>query len=50
MNFFNRHPWAAIALVLLAYAIVSTMDYEDARREECAGQNLFYNSQKDRCE
>ena len=50
MKFFERHPWAAIALILLAYPIASTMDYEDARREECAGQNLSYNSQKDTCE
>lgn len=50
MKLFERHPWLAIALVILAYTIVSTMDYEDARREECAGQNLFYNSSKDTCE
>lgn len=50
MSLFERHPWIALALCLLAYAIVSTMDYEDARREECARQNLSYNSQKDTCE
>lgn len=50
MSLFERHPWIALALCLLAYAIVSTMDYEDARREECARQNLFYNSSEDRCE
>ena len=50
MNFFDRHPWAAIALILLAYAVASTMDYEDARREECSRQALSYDSQKDTCE
>ena len=50
MSLFERRPWLAIVLVLLACAIVSTMDYEDARREECSRQNLSYNSQKDTCE
>jgi hypothetical protein len=50
MNLFERRPWLALVLIFLAYAIVGTMDYEDARREECAGQNLSYNSQKDTCE
>ena len=50
MSLFERHPWIALVLIFLAYAIVSTMDYEDARREECARQNLSYNSQKDTCE
>ena len=50
MSFFERHLWLAVALIILAYAIVSTMDYEDARREECASKNLSYNSQKDTCE
>lgn len=50
MNLFERHPWIAIVLVLLAYAIASTMDYEDARREECARRDLSYNPQKDTCE
>ena len=50
MKFFERHPWVALALCFLAYAIVSTMAYEDARREECAGKNLSYDSQKDTCE
>jgi len=50
MNFFERNPWVALALILLAYAIVSTMDYEDARREECSRQGSAYNSQKDTCE
>lgn len=50
MSLFERHPWLALALFLLAHVIVSTMDYEDARREECARQNLSYNSQKDTCE
>lgn len=50
MSLFERHPWIALALCFLAYAIVSTMDYEDARREECASKNLSYNSQKDACE
>lgn len=49
-NFFARHPWAALALIFAAYAFVSTMDYQDARRDECARQNLSYNSQKDTCE
>ena len=50
MKLFEHHPWIALALCFLAYAIVSTMDYEDARRDECARQNLSYNSQKDTCE
>ena len=50
MSLFERRPWLAIVPVLLAYAIVGTMDYEDARREECSRQNLSYNSQKDTCE
>ena len=50
MNLFERHPWLGIVLVLLAYAIASTIDYGDARRAECARQNLSYNSQKDTCE
>lgn len=50
MKLFERHPWIALTLILLAYAIVSTMDYEDARRDECASKNLSYNSQKDICE
>ena len=50
MSLFERRPWVALALCFLAYAIVSTMDYEDARREECTRQNLSYNSQKDTCE
>ena len=50
MKLFEHHPWLALALCFLAYAIVSTMDYEDARRDECARQNLSYNSQKDTCE
>ena len=50
MNFFERHPWVILALISLAYTVVGTMDYNDARREECARQNLSYNSQKDTCE
>ena len=50
MKFFEHHPWIAIVLVLLAYAIAGTMDYEDARRAECARRDLSYNSQKDTCE
>ena len=50
MKLFERHPWLALLLSLIMYAIVSTMDYEDARRDECARQNLSYNSQKDTCE
>lgn len=50
MKLFERHPWLALVLVLLAYAIVSTMAYKDARLDECARQNLSYNSQKDTCE
>lgn len=50
MKLFERHPWLALLLILVLYAIVSTMDYEDARREECARKNLSYNSQKDTCE
>lgn len=50
MSLFERHPWIALVLCLAAYAVVSTMDYEDARRGECASKNLSYNSQKDVCE
>ena len=50
MKLFERHPWIALALCLLAYAIVSTMDYEDARREECARQNQQYNKETDKCQ
>lgn len=39
MNLFERHPWIAIVLVLLAYAIVSTMDYEEAREAVAEGQD-----------
>lgn len=49
MNLFERHPWLAIVLIFLAYAIVGTMDYEDARRDECAGQNLSYDKETDKC-
>jgi len=31
-SFFERHPWAAVILILLAYGVVGTMDYEDARK------------------
>lgn len=50
MTLFERRPWLTIALIFLAYAIASTMDYEDARRAECADQGRSYNSQKDTCE
>ena len=50
MSLFERHPWIALALCLLAYAIVSTMDYEDARQSECARQNLSYNKEQDKCQ
>ena len=50
MKLFERYPWLGIVLFLIAYALVGTMDYEVARREECARQNLSYNSQKDTCE
>ena len=50
MSLFERRPWVALVLSFLAYAIVSTMDYNDARQAECARQNLSYNSSEDRCE
>ena len=50
MKLFERHPWLALLLSLFMYAVVSTMDYEDARREECANKALSYNSSEDRCE
>lgn len=50
MKLFERHPWLGIVIFLVAYAIASTMDYEDARRAECADQGRSYNSQKDTCE
>ena len=49
MNFFERHPWVALALCLLAYAIVSTMDYEDARAQECAQHDKLYDKEQDKC-
>ena len=48
-GFFARHPWAAVALLLAAYAFVSTMDYQDARMEECAARNQSYDKETDKC-
>ena len=50
MGIFERHPWLVVILILLAMAFAGTMDYEDARRSECADQGRSYNSQKDVCE
>lgn len=47
-SFFERHPWVAVLLILLAYGFVGQMDYEDARKQECAPRN--YNVQRDACE
>ena len=47
-RFFERYPWVALILILLAYGFVCTMDYEDARKQECAPRN--YNAQGDACE
>lgn len=49
-NFFARHPWAALALIFVAYTFVSTMDYQDARRSECASHNQQYNKETDKCQ
>lgn len=47
-SFFERHPWAAVILILLAYGPCRQMDYEDARKQECATRS--YNAQRDACE
>ena len=47
-SFFERYPWVALILILAAYCVVCTMDYEDARKQECAPRN--YNAQGDVCE
>lgn len=47
-SFFERHPWVALLLILIAYGLVGQMDYEDARKQECAPRN--YNAQRDVCE
>ena len=50
MKFFEHRPWLALLLILVLYAIVSTMDYHDEQAQVCAAQNLSYNSSEDRCE
>ena len=50
MKLFERRPWLAVLLIFVLYAIVSTMDYHDARQQDCAAQSLSYNSSEDRCE
>ena len=47
-TFFERYPWVALILILLAFGVVGTMDYEDARKQECAPRS--YNAQRDACE
>lgn len=47
-SFFERYPWVAVLLILLAFGVVGQMDYEDARKQECAPRN--YNAQRDACE
>ena len=47
-SFFERHPWAAVILILLAYGLCRQMVYEDARQQECAPRS--YNAQRDACE
>lgn len=47
-SFFERHPWAALLLILIAYGPCRQMDYEDARKQECAPRS--YNAQRDACE
>ena len=47
-SFFERHPWAALILILAAYCVVGAMDYEDARKQECAPR--AYGAEKDACE
>ena len=48
-GFFARHPRLAVALILAAYAFVSTMDYQDARASECAQLNKAYDKEQDQC-
>lgn len=47
-TFIERHPWVAILLILAAYGFVGQMDYEDARKQECAPR--AYGAEKDACE
>lgn len=47
-SFFERYPWVALLPILLALGVVGQMDYEDARKQECAPRN--YNVQRDTCE
>ena len=49
MNSPNRRVWVAVVWIFLAYAIGGTMDYKEARRVECAEQELSYNFWKDSC-
>lgn len=47
-TFIERHPWIAALLIIIAFGIVGQMDYEDARKQECAPR--AYNAEKDACE
>lgn len=47
-TFFERYPRVALILILLAFGVVGQMDYEDARKQECAPRS--YNAQRDACE
>ena len=47
-TFIERHPWIAALLIIIAFGIVGQMDYEDARKQECAPR--AYGAEKDACE
>lgn len=47
-TFIERHPWIVAILLIIAFGIVGQMDYEDARKQECAPR--AYNAEKDACE
>lgn len=38
-----------LLLVLFIFGVISQMDYEDQRAEDCARKNLFYDKAKDKC-
>ena len=48
-NFFARHLWLVLGLIFAGYAVVGTMDYQDASMEECAARNQSYDKETDKC-
>jgi len=40
--------WILLLAILLLYGFMGALDYEDARKQECAPRN--YNAQRDVCE